>query len=806
MHEIEVPPEGDINSKIAIVGEAPATEELVERRPFVGRAGKTFNNLLVHARVRRCDLYITNVFKFRVFKKGQDIFKDGRLLFKDKTKTFTLEGMQSVRDLIEELKRVKANVVVPMGNPALSAITDKKGITKWRNSMLWSEEIDRKIIPTLHPAAIMRNYLQRYWFIWDFKRINEEKEFPELRLPKRHTIISPSFTEAMHTLEEYSKQPILGFDIEVINEQVSCFSFAKAWNEAICIPFTKGKDPFYNLIQERELWDLTARILENPNIAKVGQNLDFDAGFLYIKYGIVMKNLEDTMLAHKIVFPDYPKGLAFITSTRTREPYYKDEGKIHMEMQVSNEQFWEYNNKDSMVCVEVLPSLKKDLIRLGDEETYEVHKKLIEPCIYMGTKGFKVDLEALEKVKKETKESISELQEKLNSTVGAELNVNSHKQLTTYFYVNKGLKPYKNKGKITCDQIALKRIARKGFEEAKLVLDIRKNRHTLSTYYNVKFKGGRLVGSYMPITKMGRLAAKKDIFGYGTNMQNQPKKAMNRFFVADEGYLLGKVDLSQADNRSVAYIGPVIKMMEAFEKEIDIHSLTASMIFEIPVDEIIDMNKKGIYCDIGYGEDTHRDWGKRCNHAFNFGWGPEAFSRKAEISVAEGKFLRNKYHHVYPGVQKRYQAGIKNQLSQNRILMNSYGRVYRFVERWGDKLFRQAFAFPAQSNTADTINRLGLIPLYYDRENYQLVELLRQLHDEIDFQIPLSAGIDYFISVLRTLKKSLETPLNWKARSFILPAEFEVGFRMSELAKLDFEGDLKEQLRPFWEGSNVSSR
>lgn len=805
MYNNLVGPEGSKDSKIAFIAEAPAFEEVNQGRPLVGRSGQLFNFLLTQAGLVRNHCYITNLFKFMVQKRGDYIVHGDVKLFSTKKNEFTSTGEKHRLELIEELKSVNANVLVPMGGPALNAITDKKGITKWRGSILKSYSVDRKVVPMIHPAAALRQYIYRYWLVWDIKRAKIESETPEINLPDRHYIVEPSFSEVMAKLESYEKEPILGFDIEILNLEVSHISFAKSWDDAISIPFVSfasGSSPYYLLPEENTIWRKVCSILENEKIEKVGQNLEFDISVLFQKYGILTKNYHDTMVAHKIVFPDYPASLAFITSTRTREPYYKDDLRIHNKPWGAQVDIGRYNCKDSMICVETMPSLIKDLKRLQNEETYEVHRKLIEPTIYMGIRGLKVDTEMLAKVREESRKKIEELQEELNSIVGTPLNPRSTKQVAAYFYIEKGLSPYKKGGKTTTEKGALKRIARKGFREAKIMLDMRSLSHDISTYYDVKLKEGRLVCSYKPVTSMGRLASSKDIFDFGTNMQNQPKEKMNRLFIADEGCLLYNVDLSQADNRSVAYMGPEHRMMQAFEDGRDVHSLTASLIFGFPYDEIIQMHKEKVKSDIGYGDRTHRDWGKQCNHAFNFGRGYRTFSYEFEIPEKEGKELWRSYHNIYHGVEKSYHKWIRDKLSQDRTLTNCFGRKYRFVERWGEELFKQAYAFPAQSNTADVLNRWGVLPMYYDTAQFEHVELLRQVHDSINFQIPIDKGIAYHCRCLKAIKKSLEQPLKWKIQEFVIPAEFEVGFRLSEMKELDFNKPLEGQLNGLFKRDN----
>ena len=791
-----VPPEGSPLATIAFVGEAPSYNEVVQGRPFVGQAGQQFNNYLVHARIIRAEVYITNVFKVQVSKKGGDLYIKGELVYKG-GKGFTDAGLVHRDALLAELKETAANVVVSMGEPAMFALTGKTGITKRRGSILFNSIIKKKVIPTIHPAAALRQYMWRHRIIIDFRRARVEGESPEYNPPTRNYLLSPSFRRAAKFLWKLRYEEHVAFDIEVVNEEVSCISFSDSPKRAACIPFHSHGSPYFTYDQEAEIWRLIAGLLADEKVEKVGQNLSFDTAFLFDRYGITVRpEPHDTMIGQRIAFPDFPMGLDFITSTRTKEPYYKDEGKKHFKIGGPEEDFWLYNAKDSVVCMEALPSILDDLKRLGNVETYNVHRRLIEPTVYMGYRGLRVDVKGLATVREEAEEKSAELQEQLNKIVGHELNPNSPKQVATHFYVDKRIKPYMKKGAVTTEEGALKRIARRGYPEARLILQIRHLQKMIGTYYSVVLRDERLCCSYTPVTDMGRLSSSKDIFGRGMNMQNQPAE-MNRFFLADPGCLLYNVDLSQADNRSVAYIAPEPRMIQAFETGVDLHALTANLIYKIPVDEIITMNKEDVKCQTGYGDQTHRHWGKKCNHALNYGMGYKLFSYRLELIESEGRSIWDLYHAAYPGIQHSYHQWVRNKLSKDRSLTNAFGRTYLFLDRWGEPLFNQAYSFIPQSNTADIINRLGIIPIYYSRV-FNNVEILRQVHDSINFQLPISSGLDEHMRVLRAIKAGLEQPIRWKTYEFIIPAEFKVGLRLDPMVGLDVDGKLEEQLLPYF--------
>ncbi len=352
---------------------------------------------------------------------------------------------------------------------------------------------------------------------------------------------------------------MVAFDIEVSNDEVSCISFSTQADEAISIPFTKGYAEYFRLDQEASLWKQIADILEDENVLKLGQNVIFDSTFLHRKFGIRTRPCADTMIASAILFPEFPKGLDFITSIYTRHPYYKDEGKHRIKYGGgSDRDFWIYNAKDSVTLMEAFPKIYKDLERQGNAETYTRQAALIEVLMYCSEHGIRMDNKGLREESDRVGNEIKQLTDELTVLCGFPINPNSPKQLKDYFYITKGMKPYKDRKtkRISVNEETLKRISRKGHKEAKILLKLRGLTKLKGTYLDVKLDiDGRMRCSYNPVgTKSGRLSSGKTIFGTGTNLQNQPP-IMKRFMLADEGYVLYNIDLSQAENRVVAYLG-----------------------------------------------------------------------------------------------------------------------------------------------------------------------------------------------------------------------------------------------------------
>ncbi len=785
-----VGPVGPKSASIVFVGEAPGREEVLKGEPFVGSSGQLLRRLMGRAGINAQTVYITNVVKERPPNNNIEVFIKPR-----KKNVLMTEAYKAYEEeLKRELEALNPNVIVAVGRVALWALCRKLEITKWRGSILESTLLPgKKVIPIIHPSAALRQYIYQYYILLDLKRVRQQSTFPDIRLPERKLEIIRDADEAVDRIMSCMMRGKVAFDIETINDELACFAIAESPTEAFVVPLSYKGGNVHNELDEYKIMVTLGVLLEDPTTAIIGQNLIFDAGFLYRKYGIVIHGIEDTMIAAAILHPDFPKGLDFLTSVYTEEPYYKDEGKQWKNVLGSDETFWLYNAKDAAVTYEIWEKLKADLSESDNlYRTYDYQRRLIHPLIFMTEHGLRVDQEGLRRKSIEVGRQIEELRTEIEK-VAPGINPNSTKDLKQYFYVEKGYKPYiaRGTGQMTVNRDALKRLAAKGDKLANLLLELRKLTKLKSTYLDVKLsKDGRLRASYNPVgTESGRLSSRKTMTGEGTNLQNQPKE-MKQFMLADKGYLMYQIDLSQAENRVVAYIAPEPKMIAAFENGTDIHSLTASLIFGGTVEEIKKEHEDKAPVNIGDGTHTKREWGKRANHGLNYGLGYRTFALYYEIPERDAKRIVEAYHKAYPGVRK-YHEWVRQKLSKDRRLVNLLGRERVFLERWGDQLFKAAYSFIPQSTVADIVNRRGLLFVW---ENYDEVVILNQVHDSIVFQIPLDIGLERHAQILREIVQSLETPLEAWGQKFVIPAEVEAGFSLGAMTSIDMNGNIIEQL------------
>lgn len=812
-----VPPKGTPGAKIALVGEQPGKREVMLREPFRGPAGKEMDNCLHLAGIARNECYITNVIK--------DLDKPlGRYIDLSKSKpSISAEGQEYINRLRDEIsvECKEANVIVPVGGVALFALAGRKGITKWRGSIFESTLVPgKKIIPIIHPSTVIppkNQYLNRYLIIMDLVRAKNQSTFPEISLTHRNCEIEPSFNQAMAWLEYCYEAGINGavidVDIEVVKKHLSCISFSYDEYNAMSIPFVCAQGDYFTIDQEAQILKAIERIMSDSRIAKAGQNFLFDVDYLMTNYKMTPRGvLYDTMIAQKIIMPDFKVGLDFITSVHTDIPYYKDEGKQWMKIGGSYRQFWYYNALDTTATAAARDSQLTIINKQENEATFTRKTRSMHPYLYMMQRGIKVDIPGMEAEKKATLERMEEHKEKLFSLAGYEFNPNSPQQVMHLLHEVKGLKPYVKRTQKgwtpTTDEDAMKRHSRNGVAEASVILDIRREQKRLGNYLDLDKvdPDGRLRCQYKPHgTVTGRPSSSQNIITErGTNLQNWPHDLLS-FLVPDPGYWFLSFDLSQIENRIVAYVGRVISMIEAFENGIDVHRLTAAMIFNKPFADVSDEEGS---TNLGDGKHSERDWGKKANHSLNYDYGYKNFALKYEIPERESKWIVERYHRVYPEVRDGYHALVRQMLEKDRYLPNLYGRRRKFLQRWGGDLFKDAYAHIPQSTTADKMDEEGLNFIYYNQESFRSVELLNIIHDSVGFQIPLTVSWKRQARMLAQIKESLETPLEWRGRKFTVPADLTLGMTLNkgdgaEIKAKDFPSDedaLAKKLQEVYNG------
>lgn len=322
----QVGSEGDPDSPLAIIGEAPGADEERAGRPFVGAAGRVLESCLHQAGLIRSRVYLTNVVKVRPPKNDVSPY------YHKKKGRFTKDGWQYVEALRDELSKTTCKVMIPVGNTALTALTsasfEQQGLNRvntYRGYLMESELLPgRMLLPAIHPASCLHgSYIDRYYIAMDFKKAagiaetGQPHDRCEFIIPETVADVQAGLA---HCVQNLDKAHGLSFDIEVIQFEVSCIGFSVSPYWGLSIPIHGA----WSETEEVQVWQSIAEVLENPTIPKIGQNLPFDISFLAIRNKIVVRGvIKDTMLLHRIMYPDFASGLNFLGATYTNRAYWK---------------------------------------------------------------------------------------------------------------------------------------------------------------------------------------------------------------------------------------------------------------------------------------------------------------------------------------------------------------------------------------------------------------------------------------------------------------------------------------------------
>lgn len=333
---------------VVIVGEAWGAEEARMGMPFVGYSGKLLNDMLAEAEIKRSDCYVTNVFNLQP-QPTNDIKnlctdrKSSSVPMPELAKGFYLQDQYwpEVLRLRDELQNIKPNLVIALGNTAVWALTGRTGIKGLRGTVVASTTpAGYKILPTYHPAAILRDWSLKPIATADLMKAHREMKFPEIRRPKRELWLEPSLNHIELFYLTYVKGDRcrkLSWDIETAGaDQITCVGFAPSPQRAIVIPFVDNRRPdgsyWPDVASERAAWRWVATYAQHAESIKVTQNGLYDMNWTWAKVGITPRardnKFEDTMLKHHAWNPEMEKGLAFLGSIYTDEPAWKlDRGK-----------------------------------------------------------------------------------------------------------------------------------------------------------------------------------------------------------------------------------------------------------------------------------------------------------------------------------------------------------------------------------------------------------------------------------------------------------------------------------------------
>lgn len=240
------------------------------------------------------------------------------------------EHLPELHRLLDEISEARPNCIIAAGNTACWALLQTTNISSIRGAVTHSvTEPYTKVLPTFHPAAILRQWSWRPITVADLIKGAREAEYPELIRPERRVMINPS----MHDLVSwrdwllYERYPeLIAVDTETKWGLIKCIGFSWDRDAAISIPFIDEAKPGCNYwatnAEEKSAYLVVRDVLESP-IEKLFQNGLYDLQYIF-KWGMRPNNLaHDTMLLHHSMYPEMRKGLGFLGSIYSNEAAWK---------------------------------------------------------------------------------------------------------------------------------------------------------------------------------------------------------------------------------------------------------------------------------------------------------------------------------------------------------------------------------------------------------------------------------------------------------------------------------------------------
>lgn len=554
-----IPGDGKIGSSYLIVGEAPGEHEYDEGKPFVGESGKILVECLNRHGLSRSDVYLTNLCHYRPYANNFNLVLASKVL------------EEGLKELYDYIATYKPNVVVALGNYPLKFLTGRNGISKWRGSILpFVLDKSIKVIPTLHPAAIFRDFTKYPIFDNDIKRIAEDGTFPDRRIPIRQFIIDPKGLDLEEWTERLCNATYLGTDIETVknSSRILCVGFAPSPEIAVCINAEREEG---RRAIERVLKSDVDKIFQFGTFDTIQlihlNNYEFNPGRL--ANSLHRPYFWDTLVAQHSLAPEFPRSLEYLTSVYTREPYYKTVGRGTIpddekgwSDRIERQSLYEYNCRDCCCTIEIALQQMNEIVDRKLEAVFQFGMETIEVARHISVSGMLIDQDRRRMIEDILIDKWNRKQGVLNRLTGFETNVRSPK-LKTILYEKLGLPVrYKDK-RVTTDEDAIVSLityckdkieAYKTPEKkleweiklavCKFILEIRGIRVLLSNYIRQVQRNkrprvsndGRIRSTYALKTETARWSSSKFVDGTGFNSQTLPRDPIEY----EESYLTNR--------------------------------------------------------------------------------------------------------------------------------------------------------------------------------------------------------------------------------------------------------------------------
>ncbi|MEO0546836.1 MAG: DNA polymerase I [Pseudomonadota bacterium] len=504
-------------------------------------------------------------------------------------------------------------------------------------------------------------------------------------------------------------------------------------------------------------------LLEAPSVLKIAQNIKYDWVVLN-RYGIKTAPFDDTMLLSYALDAGRAKhgmdGLSQAILGHTPIPFKDVAGsgkKLITFDKVPIEKATAYAAEDADVTLRLWEVLKPRLVPEGMTTVYErLERPLVEVICRMEARGISVDRQILSRLSGHLAQKAAGLEDEIYQLAGQKFNVGSPKQLGEILFDQMGLTGGKKTktGQWATGAQQLEDLAAEGHELPRKIVDWRQLTKLKSTYTDA------LPGFINPITKRvhtsyamastttGRLSSSDP------NLQNIPVRTeegrkIRTAFVAESGNKLVSADYSQIELRVLAHVADIPQLRQAFADGMDIHAITASEMFGVPVEGMDPMVR-------------------RQAKAINFGiiYGISAFGLANNLGIerSEASDYIKKYFERFPGI-RTYMDATKEFCRENGYVETIFGRRAHYPDIRASnpqvRAFneRAAINAPIQGAAADIIRR-AMVRMEGALEAEGLTaQMLLQVHDELIFEVPEDEVDKTIPLVCDVMKKAPEPAL-----------------------------------------------
>ena len=528
-------------------------------------------------------------------------------------------------------------------------------------------------------------------------------------------------------------------------------------------------------IKESEIIKLLQPICNDPSILKIGHNIKYDLRILE-KYGLKLTSIADTMLLSYAIDNGVTKhnmdDLAYLHFNHTNIKFKELVGSGKKEItfdfvEISKALY--YAAEDALITLKLYEFLNNRVKNEKGNFVYsEIDLPLISVLSSIEKNGIKVNSKYLNQLSEEFQKDSLVLEKKIYKFAGKNFNIGSPKQLGEILFVDLNIQGGKKtkSGTFSTDSSTLSNLSDQGYEIASLILDWRELTKLKSTYTDAlqnqaTKNNSRVHTSYgVANTLTGRLSSNDP------NLQNIPIRTNNgrkirKAFICDPNKILMSFDYSQIELRLAAEISGDTNFIKAFKNNEDIHSSTASQIFNVRTEKLdSEMRRKA----------------KAINFGILYGISPYGLAKQLSVTNSEAKNYIEDYFNKYPKIKKYMDDQIQF-AKTNLYVETMFGRRCN-IKSINDKNFsvrgfaeRQAINAPIQGTAADVI-KLAMIELNKLITADDLdAKILLQVHDELIFEID-EANKESSIEIIKGVMENVH--LNFK--NFEVPLLVDYGF------------------------------